>query len=416
MLSARQALLGALFGFLLALPTTAAAQMVITSVQVSETSPQLIINGNGLGTATPLVWLENDALTVLSSSPTQVRTNLPPKATGTYLLRLDQGALSAVAEVMIGAVGRLVAPPLGVATAAGGYSSASLTMAASTRNSATLAEERQTFVWQAAPVGNNTANPSGSLNLNFAAGTAAPVPTGLSIAENGVVTFVPGQTFPGVVTGVSAGAGIAVTGTATNPIVSVSSSGITSAMIANETITGADIANGQVGLVDLAFDPATQAELDAHRISADHDARYHTRAEAEALFHPVRTTLTTTMMGVDGSPNSTFTNILFFGIVNKLRANSTLLVTWNGFIRGIGFPFQSNFCEYQVRIGGQQPSGGAGRVHSRLPDSSASSTALFTNLAAGAHSVNVFVRGDADQCWVNPSQLPQTVIIEEAGN
>ena len=216
--------------------------------------------------------------------------------------------------------------------------------------------------------------------------------------------------------GVTAGSGITVSGTATNPTVSVSSGAITGAMIASDTITGADIADGQVGIADLAFDPATQAELDLHRASSDHDARYYTRAEAEALFHPVRTTLTTTMMGVDGSPNSTFTNIVFFGIFNKLRASSSLLVMWNGFIRGIGFPFQSNYCEYQVRIDGQQPTGNAGRVHSRLPDSSASSTALFTGLGVGAHSVNVFVRGDADQCWINPNQLPQTVIIEEAGN
>jgi hypothetical protein len=89
---------------------------------------------------------------------------------------------------------------------------------------------------------------------------------------------------------------------------------------------------------------------------------------------------------------------------------------WNGFIRGIGFPFQHNYCEYQVRIDGAAPSGSAGRVHSRLPDSSASSTALFTGLSAGLHLVHIYIRGDADQCWINPSNLPQTIIIEEAGN
>ena len=415
MLSPRYALLGALLGMVLALPTTAAAQPIIGNVQVSETSPLLIINGINFGTATPLVWLDFEPLTVVSSSPTQVVANLPPRATGTYLVTLIQGAESAFGEVMIGAVGRLVAPPIGIASPTGGYSSAALSMAASTRNLLTSAEERQTFQWQADPVGNNTNNPSGRLNLNFAAGTGTPAPTGLSIGENGVITFVAGQTFPGVVTGVAAGAGITVSGTATNPTVSVSSGAITSAMIANDTITSADIADGQVGTADLAFDPATQAELDLHRTSADHDARYHTRAEAEALFIPNRTVLNNPGAGVDGSPNATFTNIMLFGSFTKLRAASSLLLMWNGFIRGIGFPFQSNYCEYQVRIDGAAPPGSAGRVHSRLPDSSASATALFTGLSAGLHFVYIYVRGDADQCWINPYNLPQTVIIEEAG-
>jgi len=57
----------------------------------------------------------------------------------------------------------------------------------------------QSFFWQALPVGNNTATPSGKLTLNFAAGTGSAVATGFSIAPNGVVTFAPAQTFPGTV-------------------------------------------------------------------------------------------------------------------------------------------------------------------------------------------------------------------------
>lgn len=41
----------------------------------------------------------------------------------------------------------------------------------------------------------------------------------------------------------------------------------------------ADIADGAVSTADLAFDPATQAELDAHKGSGDHDGQYFTETE-----------------------------------------------------------------------------------------------------------------------------------------
>ena len=196
MLSARHALLGALLGFLLALPTTAAAQPLISNVQVSETSPQVTINGTNFGATIGLAWLDFTVLNVTSWLPTRIVADLPPKVTGTYLVTITtQGGETAYAEAMVGAIGKLTAPAVGLATASAGYPSAPVTMIASTRNSLTSAEERQTFRWQADPVGNNSANPSGRLSLNFAAGTATPAPTGLSIGENGVVTFVLARRF-----------------------------------------------------------------------------------------------------------------------------------------------------------------------------------------------------------------------------
>ncbi|MBI5193121.1 MAG: hypothetical protein HZA08_06730 [Nitrospirae bacterium] len=49
--------------------------------------------------------------------------------------------------------------------------------------------------------------------------------------------------------------------------------------ISNGAIQSNHILDGQVSIADLAFDPATQAELDAHKLSADHDGRYFTEAE-----------------------------------------------------------------------------------------------------------------------------------------
>ena len=47
-------------------------------------------------------------------------------------------------------------------------------------------------------MGNNTASPSGKFNLLFAAGSATPAETGLSISNKGIITFAPGQTMPTV--------------------------------------------------------------------------------------------------------------------------------------------------------------------------------------------------------------------------
>ena len=92
--------------------------------------------------------------------------------------------------------GVLSLPVTGTATATAGKNWQPLSLAASAYNSTTPAAVSQTFRWQAEPAGNDTATPSGTLNLLFAEGTAAPAETGLNIASNGQITFATGQIFP----------------------------------------------------------------------------------------------------------------------------------------------------------------------------------------------------------------------------
>ncbi len=47
----------------------------------------------------------------------------------------------------------------------------------------------------------------------------------------------------------------------------------------SNSITSSNIDDGTVTPVDLSFDPATQAELETHKTSADHDGRYFTESE-----------------------------------------------------------------------------------------------------------------------------------------
>ena len=85
----------------------------------------------------------------------------------------------------------------GAATSGGGKNSRSEGFVASAFNSSTSAAVAQTFQLQAEPAGNNSSTPSGTLNLLYGSGTAAPTETGLKISSKGVIIFAAGQTFPG---------------------------------------------------------------------------------------------------------------------------------------------------------------------------------------------------------------------------
>jgi hypothetical protein len=101
--------------------------------------------------------------------------------------------------------GAFTMPALGAATVAAGKTSQPVTLTASTFNSSAKAAVAQNFRWQAEPAGNNTAGASGTLNLLFGRGAAAPGETGLKIASNGHIAFASGQAFPGTGTVTSVG-------------------------------------------------------------------------------------------------------------------------------------------------------------------------------------------------------------------
>ena len=125
----------------------------------------------------------------------------------------SQSILGSLTATYLGASGTITAgggavfPSTGNSPTSGSPSSP-LDLTASASNGTTASY--QTFRWQAANVDATT--PSANLNLLFGAAGAAPAPTGLSIAPNGIISFAPNQTFPGGggggITNVVAGTGL----------------------------------------------------------------------------------------------------------------------------------------------------------------------------------------------------------------
>jgi len=84
-----------------------------------------------------------------------------------------------------------------------------------------------------------------------------------------------------LVTSIVAGSGISLTpSTGVGDVtISVSGAGTSSDVVCTNCVDSTDITDGTVTTADLAFDPATQAELDTHKTSADHDGRYYTKSQ-----------------------------------------------------------------------------------------------------------------------------------------
>jgi len=82
------------------------------------------------------------------------------------------------------------------ATASAGYNSPVLDLVGSTFSATGAEAIPQRFRWQVLVAGNDSTSPSARLALAY--GTTSTGATGLSISPKGIITFAPGQTFPGV--------------------------------------------------------------------------------------------------------------------------------------------------------------------------------------------------------------------------
>ncbi len=157
--------------------------------------------------------------------------------------------------------GTLSLPAIGAATATAGKNSQPTSLAASSFNSSNSTAVTQTFQFKAEPAGNNTATPSGTLNVLYGAGTSAPAETGLKIASNGKITFATGQTFPGTgngtITGVAAGIDLTGGGTTGGVTLNVDTTKVVTGVVAGTGLTG----GGTGGVQTLNLDTSKVPQL-----------------------------------------------------------------------------------------------------------------------------------------------------------
>jgi hypothetical protein len=247
------------------------------------------------------------------------------------------GSLSGAAATFIGLVteaGALL-PASGTATTAQGYSSQPLDSVTSTYNSSTASAQNQDFRWLAEPVGNDTSSPSGKLDLLFGANGAAPGETGLSIASNGVISFVAGQPFPGAgggtITGVSAGADLTGGGTTGTVTLNLDTTKVPQLAAAN-TFTAGQTVNGSVSATSFSGNGAALTSLQGANVQgavATASNALNLGGFAPSAYQPAGSYATTGSNTFAGNQSVTG-NVTATGSVSGAAATFTGLVTEAG--------------------------------------------------------------------------------------
>jgi hypothetical protein len=127
--------------------------------------------------------------------------------------------------------------PTGTATATQGFSSNPVDLYASVFNPS-LGAGNYLYRWQAEPSQNDLLAAAATLNLLFGI-PGVTLETGLSINRNGIVSFAPGQTFPGLgsVTSIATGAGLTGGPITSSGTISIPAAGVTNTMLANPSVT-----------------------------------------------------------------------------------------------------------------------------------------------------------------------------------
>jgi trimeric autotransporter adhesin len=218
-------------------------------------------------TSNPVPGAPPPASTVTTSGGTVNALPLWTTATNVQSSAITQTGSGATAKIGIGTTtpsaaldvkgseyvrGTLTLPPAGNATATAGKNSQPQNFIASSFNSVISTGVNQKFQWQAEPAANDTANPSGTLNLLYGLGATTPAETGLKLSNKGIFTFATGQTFPGTgpgtITGVSTASGSGLMGGGTSGNLNVA---LTNTCASKQTLVwnGSSWACGTVGTV-----------------------------------------------------------------------------------------------------------------------------------------------------------------------
>jgi hypothetical protein len=210
---------------------------------------------------------------------------------------------------------------------------------------------------------------------------------------------------------------VALTGTA----VATTSALITGNQIKNSSITGLDVKNksltprdfrgsvrGPRGLRGLTGATGAAGAAGAKGDKGDKGdpaSRKRTRLHYEGT-------------NTDNTITFSYELIRTVGVFTKDFGDTAIRLTWVGHVEKAG-----TFCEFQLRVDGLKDTGSASTAYEGTSGGSAVSytnnspvgvTAIFTGFAPGAHTVSIWVRGNATACTLNNGDFGQDVWVEEA--
>lgn len=141
----------------------------------------------------------------------------------------------------LSALGGVAFPPTGTATSSQAFLSNPLDFQASLFNTVLGKPATYDFRLQAEPTGNDSSATGATLNLLYGV-PGFMSETGLSISNQGLITFASAQTFPGIsgsgtVTSVGTGAGLTGGPITTSGTISIAAGGVSNSMLATPSIT-----------------------------------------------------------------------------------------------------------------------------------------------------------------------------------
>ncbi len=211
-------------------------------------------------------------------------------------------------------------------------------------------------------------------------------------------------------------------------------------ILPNAVQVGVPTSGANAGKIDITFDAYGQAgpttdmlidivgymtsaglqELVADVANKANSADVYSKAEADTRFMPVKTVLGYAGSNTEASPTSAFELLRTVGVFTKQRGDTAVRLEWSG--HHLQTLAGASFCHYQLRIDGRDNNGSnslvvsqaqLGNAISYAPVESVSAFADFPGLAAGNHTVQIFVRGNAAACEINDGNFAQQLTVEE---
>lgn len=185
---------------------------------------------------------------------------------------------------------------------------------------------------------------------------------------------------------------------------------VATADLANSSVTSAKIADGGVANADLADSSVTTAKISSSGASTNHVLQYTGSAVAwgYAPGSEIRYTVLNVNCASVASFTTTYVKVADIGSVNKLDASSRLEITFNG--RIYAGSVTSTGAVFELRVDNTATTNGRARANLKAAEVGGAGVpvsimGIFTGFGAGTHTVSIWVAasyGSGTNAYVDP--------------